>query len=382
MIALLVVLALALAAGGTLAALMLRDPGYVLISYADATLETSLWFAIGASLALWLALAGSIFLVRRLMRGGLQVRAAMAARRERAARSRSRQGAMLLAEGRWREARKALLAPAAAQTPLLDYFGAAQAANELGDYEQRDQTLERAKVAIPEADFVLELHRAELQQAAAQWQPSVATLDALRERAPHHPLVLARLFEAHKARGDWDAAAALAPDLPDDVDADVQIAAWRTRLTKSEDDAKASDIWRSMPKALRADEALLLAYVDVLARHGAEAAAEAALRDGLKRHWTAAWVRRYGEICIDPSRQLAAAKAWLKRHPNDSALLLTLGRLAAAAGESADAEAYLKASQEAEPSVAALTALGRLCAANGAATTANDYFRQALAEQA
>ena len=378
MIAWLVLLALALAAGGTLAALMLRDPGYVLISYSDATLETSLWFAVGVLLVLWLVLAGSLYLVRRLIRGGFQVRAALATRREQATRRHSRQGAMLLAEGRWREACKALLAPAAAQTPLLDYFGAAQAANELGDYEQRDQTLDRAKAAIPEADFVVELRRAELQQAAEQWRPSVATLDALRERAPRHPLVLARLFEAYKAGGDWDAAAALAPALPDDVDANVQIEAWRTRLAKSEDDAKASDIWRSMPKALRADEALLLTYVDVLASHEAQAAAEAALRDGLKRHWVAAWVRRYGEICIDPGRQLAAAKAWLKRHPDDPVLLLTSGRLAAAAGETAEAKAYLEASQEAEPSVAALTALGCLCAADGAATVANDYFRRAL----
>ena len=385
MITLLVLMALALAVGGALAALMLRDPGYVLISYADATLETSLWFAAGVLLVAWLALAGSVFLVRRLMRSGSQMTAWMAIRRRHATRHRSLQGAMLLAEGRWREAGKALLAPAAAQTPLLDYFGAAQAANELSDYEQRDETLDRAKAAIPEADFVVELRRAELQQAAAQWQRSVATLAALRERAPRHPLVLARLFEAHKALGDWDAVAALAPALPGDADAEVQSAAWRTRLTQSEDADNpaehAAGVWRAMPKALRADEALLLVYVDVLASHEAEAAAEAALRGGLKRHWVTAWVRRYGEIRADPHRQLATASAWLKRHPNDAALLLTLGRLAAAAGEASRAQEYLQASQQAEPSAAALTALGCLCADNGEAATANNYFRQALAER-
>ena len=386
MIALLVWVALALAAGGALAAMMLRDPGYVLLSYADATLETSLWFAAGAVAVAWLGLAGAIFAVRRLLRSGSQVTAWMATRRQRATRRRSLQGAMLLAEGRWRAARRALLAQAAAQTPLLDYFGAAQAANELSDYEQRDRTLDRAKAAIPEAGFAVELRRAELQQVAAQWRCSVATLAALRERAPRHPLVLARLFEAHKALGDWNAAAELAPALPDDANAEVRIAAWRTWLTSPKDGAgraeHATDVWRTVPKALRIHDVLLLAYVDVLASDEAEAAAEAALRAGLKRRWVVAWVCRYGEIRPDPRRQLAVAEAWLKRHPNDAALLLTLGRLAAAIDESSQAKAYLQASHEAEPSIAALTALGCLCAANGEAAAANDYFRQALAERA
>ena len=136
-----------------------------------------------------------------------------------------------------------------------------------------------------------------------------------------------------------------------------------------------------MPKALRDQEALLLAYVDVLARHDANAAAEAVLRDGLKRRWATAWVRRYGEIHADPQSQLVAATAWLKRHPNDATLLLTLGRLAAAVGEAALAKAHLQASQQAEPSAAALAALGCVCAADGDPKAANGYFRQALAER-
>lgn len=385
MIALLILAVLALAVGGALATLMLRDPGYVLISYADAALETSLWVAVAALAALWLALACSMFLARRLLRSGRGVATWMASRRRQAGSRRSLQGAMLLVEGRWREAARALLASTSTQTPLFDYFGAAQAANELADYEQRDRTLDRAKAAIPQADFVVELRRAELQQAAAQWQHSVATLTALRQRAPRHPLVLARLFEVHKATGDWHAVAELAPSLPDDLDADVQLAVWRTRLTKPAAGVDPADhagaVWRTVPKALRNDEALLLAYVDVLASHDAKDAAEAALRDGLKRRWNTAWVRRYGEMHADPQRQLAAATGWLKRHPNEAALLLTLGRLAAAAGDSAQARAHLQASQQAEPSAAALAALGCLCADEGDAAVANQYFRLALAER-
>ena len=382
MIAWLVLALLALALGGVLAALLLHDPGYVLIAYADATLETSLWVSLAVLLALWFTLAGALFLLRRLMRGGVGARAWFASRRQQSARQRSLQGAMLLAEGRWREAAKALLAPPATQTPLLDYFGAAQAANELGDYERRNQTLDRAKEAIPGADFVVELRRAELQQAAVQWRQSVATLAPLRQRAPGHPAVHARLFEAHKALGDWDAVAELAPSLPDDLPLDIQTAIWLARLGNPREGVDAAEhatgVWRAMPKRLHDEEALLLAYVDVLASRDA-AAAEAALRTGIKRRWTAAWVLRYGEIRANPSDQLKAASNWLKHHPDDPALLLTLGRLAAEAGELPQAKEHLEASLRAESSAAALAELGNLCAANGEQAAANSYFQRALA---
>ncbi len=382
MIAWLVLALLALALGGVLAALLLHDPGYVLIAYADATLETSLWVSLAVLLALWFTLAGALFLLRRLMRGGVGARAWFASRRQQSARQRSLQGAMLLAEGRWREAGKALLAPPATQTPLLDYFGAAKAANELDDYERRDQTLDRAKEAIPGADFVVELRRAELQQAAVQWRQSVATLAPLRQRAPGHPAVHARLFEAHKALGDWDAVAELAPSLPDDMPVDVQVAIWRARLGNTPEGVDATEhatgVWRAMPKRLHDEEALLLAYVDVLANRDATAA-EAALRTGIKRRWTDAWVLRYGEIRANPSSQLKTASNWLKHHPDDPALLLTLGRLAAEAGELPQAKEHLEASLRAESSAAALAELGNLCAANGEQAAANGYFQRALA---
>ena len=382
MIAWLVLTLLALALGGVLAALLLHDPGYVLIAYADATLETSLWVSLAVLLALWFTLAGALFLLRRLMRGGVGARAWFASRRQQSVRQRSLQGAMLLAEGRWREAGKALLAPPATQTPLLDYFGAAQAANELDDYERRDQTLDRAKEAIPGTDFVVELRRAELQQVVAQWRQSVATLAPLRQRAPGHPAVHARLFEAHKALGDWDAVAELAPSLPDDMPVEVQVAIWRTRLGNTPESVDAAEhatgVWRAMPKRLHDEEALLLAYVDVLANRDATAA-EAALRTGIKRRWTAAWVLRYGEIRANPSSQLKTASNWLKHHPDDPTLLLTLGRLAAEAGELPQAKEHLEASLRAESSAAAFAELGNLCAANGEQAAANSYFQRALA---
>ncbi len=387
MIIALVLVVAALVVGGLLAALISRDPGYVLIAYDDLTLETSLWLAVGTLLAVWLAVWTLAFVIRRLLRGGFSVTDWAQARRLSDARGRSLQGMMLLAEERWREAERALFAAAErVETPLANYFGAARAANALGRFEERDRILNSASKATPKAAFAVELARSELQQTAGQWRSSVTTLNGLKRQAPRHPLVLKRLFKAYQTLADWDAAAELAPALPDAADADleaVRVALWRARLGGSRDRMDvvehAHNTWKAMPKKLHGDELVLLDYVDLLAAHDAGDEAESILRRTLKGHWRSAWVRRYGLIPAAADKRWRAASGWLKDHPADPALLLTLGRLAAEVGELAQAREHLEASLALRVDSEVLEELGRLCAASGDTAAASDYFRRALA---
>ena len=383
MIAWLVLVAVALAVGGLLAAAMLHDPGYVLISYADMTVEASLWFALAALLALWLGIATVFFLIRRSRLGGARLNGWLTRRRTAGSRASSRQGAMLLAEGRWRDAEQVLLESARQGSALADYLGAARAAHEGGRFVERDTILDQAKEAEPEAAFAVELIRTELQQRGKQWRRSVATLEHLRLQAPRHPLVLARLFEAHKALADWKAAAALASALPAESNADldsIQVAIWRERLASSRDseDAQAHvrNAWKAMPKRLHDDEALLLDYADL----AAPTDAEAALRQGLKRTWQQSWVRRYGTLGGDVSARRKAAEAWLAEHADDPDLLLTLARLALADSDAAQAQSYLERGTQVKRGPEALVELAKLAADRGDLAVANDYYREALAK--
>ena len=387
MIVALVLLVAALAIGGVLAALALRDPGYVLLSYAGATLETSVWFAVVVLLALWLVIAVAYRIVRRSLHSGPALAEWLRGRRAVRASNRSLRGWMLLAEHRWQDAAKALLAAAGqVSTPMVNYIGAARAASAQGRDDDRDAALQLAREAQPEAAFIVDLIRSELQQEAGQWQPSLTTLADLQRQAPRHPVVLARLYAAHKALGDWEAVAKLAPslgdDAPDDV-AEIQAAAWRTRLAKAREGPNAAEnvrsAWQAMPRKLHADETILLAYVDALADDGAGEEAETVLRQGLKSHWRDAWVRRYGTIRGDAEKQLQTTLDWRKNHPEDAGLLLTMGRLAMAGGDNAKAREHLQASLDAAADVDVLETLGQLCAASGDPVAANDYFQQALA---
>ncbi len=380
---------LALAAGGALALFVARDPGYVLVAYDGATLETSLWFAaLCAALLAGLVLLLS-FVTRRLLGGRARIAGWLRGRRASGARMRAQRGTMLLAEGRWREAARDLLAsverPGLTTSPLANFFGAARAANALGNHEERDDILRRAGEAMPEAEFVTRLTRAELQQAAGQWRESVATLNGLRQRAPEHPLLLERLFAAHRALGDTEAALELAPNLPGDgALAEARNAAWGDRLARAAGSGgEVRDVWRAMPKSSRSTEAMLLAYADALLARGELGAAETALRRGIKRDWRRSWVLRYGTLPTDAgapqvAKRLATAAGWLRDHPDDPALLLTLGRLARAAGKPDEAKEHLDASLDLDPAPATIVELGRLHAARGDHVAASGYFERAL----
>lgn len=380
----------ALAVGGVLAVLMVRDPGYVLVAYDNATVETSLWFAIGVALLAGFALYAITYLVRRSLRGGARISDWVVSRRRTAMRKDSLQGAMLLAEERWREACPVLIRSAkGVDLPLVNYLSAARAANELGDYEVRDKALELAKSTTPDAAFVTRLVQAQLQQSAGQWQRSIATLTPLLQQAPRHPLVLRRLFEAHQAVDDWEAVAELAPSLVNEADGElqaVQTAVWHARLAKSKHSADAAEharnTWQAMPKALRLEETLLLDYVDALAGRDANAA-EGVLRQALKRTWHDSWVRRYAAIpstdVAETSKRIKVVAGWLQKRPSDPVVLLALARLTKATGDTARAIDYLQANlQQREDDVEALTAMAQLRGESGDLAGANAYYEKAL----
>lgn len=377
-------LLLALAIGAALAMIMASDPGYVLVSYGGVSLEASLWVAICGGLSFLAVVFGVALLAGRLARGGNSIAAWVRGRRATTRRLQALRGTILLAEGRWREALR-VLAVAADQSDatLAALFGAARAANALGDFQQRDGLLARAAEAVPEAALAAGLTRAELQQAAGQWRESVATLNALRPRAPRHALLLQRLFDAHRELDEPEAAAELAADLsaadlPTSAREEVRLAAWRARLAKDAGDVgSARAAWRAMPRALRDNEALVLDYVNVLAANGDHERAEAVLRGALKSEWREALVLRYATIGGDVAKRRKVAGKWMKSHPGDAALLFVLGRLAAAAGDATAAESHLQASVQLATAPAPLVELARLRAAGGDAQAANAYFDRA-----
>jgi HemY protein len=374
-----------------------RHAGYVLIAYDTFRYESSLWAALG----LLVAIALLVWLLRGLIRlvttsGGL-VNPWSRRNRSRRVQVAIEQGQMDLAEGRWASAQRHLHRAAEAERqPLLYYLGAARAANEQGRYEDSDNLLERALERQPQAELAIALNHAQLQLDRGDSDGALATLQAMQERHPHNPQVLRQLQRLYRQRGEWSELIRLMPELrkdkvlPAQELAELEKRAWGENLSLAayrevEGEAGPAGLpaleaaWRQLTSAQRQEPTLVLAYAEQLRRHGADVEAEQVLRTAMKRDYNSHLARLYGLVRgSDPARQLQTAESWLKQHPDDPGLLLTLGRLCLQSSLWGKARDYLEASLKLQRNPEACAELARLLGQLGETDRSNQLFQEGL----
>ena len=369
--------------------------GYVLIAFQGFRYESSLWAFVALVLVLWLL----VYLLRLFLRllatyGGL-VNPWSRLHRSRRVRLASEQGFLDLAEGRWARALRHLKRAAQNEPqPLNYYLGAARAANHLEQYQDSDALIEEALDRQPGAELAIALTHAELQLARGQTREATDTLQAMRSRHPHHHLVLRRLQQLYLQVGDWSALLGLLPELRKDKAlgsaelSELERQAWCGRLKQigepaAEDGpvalAALRQAWQSMPSALRQEPVLLAGYAEQLRLLGAEGEAEELLRGALQQRFDSRLVRLYGLLHgQDSARQLQVAEGWLKRHPEDAGLLLTLGRLCVHDQLWGKAKGYLESSLAFERHLETCVELARLLAKLGEVERSNELFQEGL----
>lgn len=373
--------------GGLIGTLVVRDPGYVLLSYGDMAFETSLWFALVLLGLAYLTIRLLFWLFSRTLASTGRFGSWLKRRKATKAQKQTVQGLLLMAEGQWAEARKVLTAAAReVNTPLINYLTAARAAHELGDAQGRDELLRMAHESTPGSKFAVGLTQAELQKNAAQWEQSLATLLQLKSSSPRHPQVLAMLIQVYEELADWQALIELLPEakkrkiFPEAAFADLQQRAWVSRLTQA--GADADKVWTDVPKDLKRSPALVLAYARALLSDGTDASAadkaEAAIRIALQQTWDDELVVLYGLAGgADPERQLVVAEGWVKEKPNDPKLLLTLGRICLMNQAWPKAREYFETSLRLQRSPEVYGELGRLCIAMGDSERGCEYLAHA-----
>jgi len=392
---LVVVVVLLLALAGLVGWAVVQDAGYVLISYDRFRFESSFWVFVGLVVCLWL-----LSVVVHWVLGLLYASGALAnpwSRRHRARRvaKASDKGLRELAEGQWSPALGHLRTAAEHDhQPLVHYLGAARAASELGEYEQSDELLRKAREREPEARLAVGLTQAQLQIARGQYAEARESLNALHGDHPRHPYVLTLLQQLYVQLQDWPALCRLLPELrkhrvlpPARLD-ELELLAWTAALEQAgqagtapveEAQQALSQRWQAVPGKLRNEPLLVRAYTDGLRRTGAEEKAEEVLYAALKREFDERLVERYGRVRgREPARQLAHAEGWLKAHPQSAELLLALGRLSLRNELWGKARDYLEASLRQEHRAETCAELARLLAQLGDNERSNRLFQEGL----
>jgi HemY protein len=315
---------------------------------------------------------------------------------KRRARRRTTQGLLALAEGNWSRARKLLEASAEnANTPLINYLAAAQAAHEEGDIDAAEELLRRAFESTPGSDLAVGLTQAQLQLDAGRLEQSLATLLRLRKQSPHHPFILKLLKTVYTRLEDWRELSQLLPELrkqhvPGDEELrNLERETWLRLLQRAAEDIRRqggqpdleplNQLWDELPSSSRKDETVILAYASHLSELGAEAQAETLLRKVLRNHWSDALIGLYGRIAgAKPDEQLLIAEQWLKARPNNAELLLALGRLSLRNELWGKAREYFEASLRQKRQPETLAELSRLAAHMGENEASVNYLMQGL----
>lgn len=387
-----IVILIALLAGVAVVALIETDPGYVLLSYGNYTLESSLWVGLLALALFTFAVYFVLRLVAKTLSGQSSLAGWLGNRQSRKSSRLTNQGLFSFIEGSWTKSRRQLLGGVKGNnSPVLNYLGAARASQALNEPEKALEYLDAARNAQSGADVVVELTQAEMYLRSGEYKQALAALDKSRGSIARHPYVLDLMYKAYIGLGDWSGLAKLLPEmkkhktLGGDELQQLERKTYASLLKNSASDSSGNTAtqlqsqWQSLPAELKKDQEFSRAYVALLVQSGDVDAAEKIILRSLKKEWDAQLVRQYGLMkCANPGKQLTQAESWLAAHDGDSELLLCLGRLCARDSLWGKARDYFEASYRLQHSAEVCAELGRLIYSLGEEKVGGAYFREGL----
>ncbi len=348
------------------------DPGFILIRYADFSVETSLAFGIVAMIAAMVVIHFGIKVLRSLWRLPDSMKQQSQSRRFDKSRKLLNQGLIDLAEGKFGRAETNLIKLVEfSESPLLHYLAAARAAQLQGKHDERDSYLKAAHEAKPEAEIAIGVTQAELQLAHQQTEQALATLTHLRMIAPRHDYILMLLARAYFELEDWGLLVELLPELrKKKLNSEKRLKLMESKAYRGmldsialTGDGKALEkAWYRIPRSSQAEPALLLHYIGQMNQFNIEIeSAEPLIVKSLERLWDDRVIEVYGEFNTgDANEQLKQAEIWLSDYSQNENLLLALGRICIRARLWGKAQGYLEASIGINPMPACCLALAEL----------------------
>ena len=242
-------------------------------------------------------------------------------------------GYLSLMKGDWRRAEKSLLKKTdASRVPYINYLAAAQAAQEQGKMQQRDDYLAEAYKAAPNERLAIGLTKARLHQSAGQYDQAAATLQDIVDIGHKNPQFTAMLMQTHQQLGNWEKAVALLPvakkqnALPESMLDNINDESHTASLRNADDVETA---WKALPKAQRKRVPNILLYASSLVAAGRNSEVEKLIRSALKSDWSEELVHLYGGIETDkPAKLRRVVEGWLMARPESPELNLAAGQFA------------------------------------------------------
>ncbi len=380
---------LALSAALALGIFLEDNPGRLVFSYGDVMVQTSFVFFVIVMIIVFIALYYFFSLTGKLLRLPRDLERWTKHRRTRRSEKYLTQGFLGLVEGNWQAAEQAFRKGAAYSClPMVNYLGAARAAQQQGAITQRDHYLRLAHEFSGGSTVAVGLTQAELQLSQQQTEQAYATLKHLDTDKSGQAQAKLMLLEASSELKEWQQVLDLLRGfgrgklLPKEKIKSRQLQAYAGLLQqagKTEHQYKLEAQWHKIPSKLKNELYLIEVYIRQRLRFPDTGDCERLLRQTLKRKWDSVMAGLYGLVVgSDQARQLAFAERMHKAHAADTMLLLTLGRLCKRQSLWGKASTYLQECIDIQASPEAYQELAALLEQQGDHAAAAECYQKGL----
>ncbi len=362
-----------------------HNAGYALLVYPPWRVELSLNLLITLLLALLAAGYALARLTFHTLNLPSYVQVFRLERRRDRARSAMMESLLAYHEGRYGKAEK--LAAATLDLPEFAAIGAllaARAAHKMKNFNARDGYLMQAERLAPGQAAARLMTEAELLLDQHRHQEALVVLKRLHGLARLTGAVRLELKAQQQAK-NWERVLELIAKL-EKKEAIDPVYATQLKINAHQENLKGGmpdlatlkDYWRKIPAADRLDGKIALAAARQFLVFGDCPSAIQIVTDSLEKYWDGNLVRLFAECRGDVLKQIERAENWIAQHPQDAALLLTLGRLCAQRELWGKAQSYLEASLSIERRAETHLALARLLEKMGREEGARAQYRLGL----
>ncbi|MDC0588244.1 tetratricopeptide repeat protein [Porticoccaceae bacterium] len=391
---LLLLLVLALLVGALAVWVLQFGSGYVLLSFAELTIEMSAWTGLIIYLAATVLLFWLLLTWRWIVSAG-GFRSWWRNRRSARNQNQTAEGLLLFAGDDWQEAAKLLSQSAdKSSMPVVNLLFAARAAADNEQFDQARQILQRLKVSYPKSRFVADKALAETHLLQERPEEALKILQAVYAENPRDKGLLRLLADAHYLSGNWTAAQKMLGDLKRfqavndqdlaNLEQDVYCnlldsSELNSRGTISEKRAQLEDIWYLIPRKHQREPQIIACYAASLGRVKLTDKQQVLLTKSLNRQWHPQLVTQFGELESEsPEKQLMVAEKWLVQHGEDADLLLALGRICQRLKFWGKAKDYFTTAVKLRPSVQGSIYLASVLEKIGDSNASAEAYKQGL----
>jgi HemY protein len=362
-----------------LGTLIAQDPGYVLIAYNGASLQTGLWVFLAVVLAVFGAVYALFTSLFFLLGSGRSIRRWQVLRRRQRATRLTKKGMAFLQQGEFARAEKFLVSGLRDNdSPAANYIAAARAADAQEHIQERERYLRLAVTRDPSMKITVAITEAEMLIVRGDWQGALSCLDGLANTRVTLNLRKQSLLNLRDWQGLSDIMKALRKYADDPVSQlafEKQVVQQRFASAHNTDEVLGT-LFNQLPESLKRDPELV---ADYSRRVRDDKQVESVLRLTIKHQWHDALVVAYGRAGKETlGKRLKSALGWQKSHPDNWALQSCLGQLYEASGEKVEAKIAFEKSLNLAPSVLAHEKLAKLLAFDGEYARSSEHLRRAL----